>query len=64
MDKDQRTEMIQNLYTKSIYQFYNNYEILMVEVENIGYDATGKEIPGSELMEISKQIRKTIDDNK
>ena len=36
----------------------------MVEVENIGYDATGKEIPGSELMEISKQIRKTIDDNK
>lgn len=64
LDKDQRTEMIQNLYTKSIYQFYNNYEILMVEVENIGYDATGKEIPGSELMEISKQIRKTIDDNK
>jgi type I restriction enzyme M protein len=32
----------------------------MFEVENIGYDTTGKEIEGSELPEVAQQIKKFI----
>lgn len=32
----------------------------MFDVENVGYDATGKEIKGSELVEVSKRINKFI----
>ena len=62
--KEQYDERILNLYKESISSIFNNYEILMLEVDNVGYDATGKEIPGSELSKISKQIRNVIDGSK
>ena len=36
----------------------------MIEVENIGYDATGKKIDGSELNKVAKQIKEFINANK
>ena len=38
----------------------NNYNVLMIEVENVGYDATGKKIDGSELPEVSAKIKELI----
>ena len=32
----------------------------MLEVENIGYDATGKKIEGSELLEVAIKIKEYI----
>jgi hypothetical protein len=32
----------------------------MYEIENIGYDTTGKKIDGSELMEVAHQINNFI----
>ena len=36
----------------------------MMEVENIGYDTTGKSIKGSELVKVSRQIRDFVNQNK
>lgn len=60
LDKDQRAERILNLYKESVLNYSQDYEVLMFEVENIGYDTTGKEIEGSELPEVAQQIKKFI----
>lgn len=60
LDKDQRAERMLNLYKESVLNYSQDYEVLMFEVENIGYDTTGKEIEGSELPEVAQQIKKII----
>lgn len=60
LDKEQRAERILELYKEHISKYFDNYEVLMVEVENVGYDATGKKIFGSELNDIALKINSFI----
>lgn len=60
LDKDQRTEQVLNLFKNAIINYYNDYEVLMVEVNNVGYDAIGKTIAGSELILAAKIIKSYI----
>ena len=60
LDKEQRAERILELYKEQIFHFINDYKVLMIEVENIGYDATGKKIDGSQLTEVSHQVKNFI----
>lgn len=60
LDKEQRAERVLELYKERIFKYSADYEVLMLEVENIGYDATGKPIEGSELPEAAKQIKEFI----
>ena len=60
LDKDQRAERMLNLYKEAIFDYSQDYEILMLEVENVGYDATGKDIEGSELPKVAQQIKDFI----
>lgn len=60
LDKDERSERILKIYKEKIFQYSSDYEVLMYEIENIGYDVTGKSITGSELEEVSKQINNFI----
>ncbi|WP_288318251.1 restriction endonuclease subunit M [Xylanibacter caecicola] len=60
LDKDQRAERMLELYKERIFQFINDYKVLMIEVENIGYDATGKKNEGSELPEVANKINRFI----
>lgn len=60
LDKEQRAERILELYKEHISKYSDNYEVLMVEVENVGYDATGKKIFGSELNDIALKINSFI----
>ena len=60
LDKDQRAELMLKLYKERIFQFINDYKVLMIEVENVGYDATGKKIEGSELPEVATRIKSII----
>lgn len=62
LDKDQRSERMLELYKEQILRFINDYKVLMIEVENVGYDATGKKIEGSELMETASKIKLFIND--
>lgn len=64
IDKDQRAERILNLYKEAIFSYSEDYEVLMVEVENVGFDATGRTVDGSELADAAKQIREFISFNK
>lgn len=56
LDKEQRAERMLELYKERIFKYSDNYEVLMVEVNNIGYDATGKKIEGNELPEIANKL--------
>lgn len=60
LDKEQRAERMLSLYKESIFDYSQDYEVLMLEVENVGYDATGKDIEGSELPEVAQQIKDFI----
>lgn len=60
LDKEQRAERMLNLYKESIFDYSQDYEVLMLEVENVGYDATGKDIEGSELPNVAQQIKDFI----
>ena len=60
LDKEQRAERMLELYKGSIFKYSSDYDILMLEVENIGYDATGKTIAGSELLEAGQRINDFI----
>lgn len=60
LDKDQRAERMLELYKKEVFEYSKDYEVLMFEVENIGYDATGKTIEGNELFDVAEQINKFI----
>lgn len=64
LDKDQRAERMLEMYKEHIYKYSKDYEVLMLDIENIGYDATGKLIDGSELPEASKQIKEFINASK
>ena len=48
------------LYKESIFGYSKDYEVLMLDVENVGYDATGKFIEGSELNDVAKKIKDFI----
>ena len=63
LDNDQREERILELYKQAIFNYSKDYEVLMIEVENVGYDATGKSIRGSELSEVAKKIHDFIEIN-
>ncbi|MBP5434975.1 restriction endonuclease subunit M [bacterium] len=63
LDKDQRAERMLELYKKEVFEYSKDYEVLMFEVENIGYDATGKSISGNELPEVARQIHEYIAQN-
>lgn len=56
LDKEQRAERMLELYKERIFKYSDSYEVLMVEVENVGYDATGKKIEGNELPEIANKL--------
>lgn len=56
LNKEQRAERILKLYKEHIFKYSDNYEVLMVEVKNVGYDATGKKISGNELPEIANKL--------
>ena len=60
LDKDLRTERMIELYKEAIFNYSKDYEVLMLEVENVGYDATGKAIQGCELKEIASKINDFI----
>ena len=60
LDKDQRTERMIELYKEAIFNYSKDYEVLMLEVENVGYDTTGKDIKGSELPKVAQQIKDFI----
>ena len=60
LDKDQRKERMVELYKKEIFKYSEDYEVLMLAVENIGYDTTGKSIKGSELNDAALQINNFI----
>lgn len=60
LDKDQRTERMLELYKESIFKYSEDYDVLMIDVENVGYDATGKQIKGSELKDAAHQIKDFI----
>lgn len=60
LDKEQRAERMLELYKERIFKYSDNYEVLMVEVENIGYDPTGTPIAGNELSVIAKKIQPFI----
>lgn len=64
LDKDERSERMLELYKESIFNYSKDYEVLMLEVENVGYDATGKSIEGNELPEVAQQIHDFITQNK
>jgi type I restriction enzyme M protein len=57
LDKEAKEERILELYKKKIKTHIENYRIKMFEVENIGYDATGRKTEGSELIEVAECIR-------
>ena len=60
LDKEARKERILELYEEKIAGHIRNYSTLMFEIENIGYDATGKKIDGGELSDVAGRIQKFI----
>jgi type I restriction enzyme M protein len=58
LDKGAKEERILELYRKETSK--HDYNVLMFEMENIGYDTIGKKIDGSELMEVAHQINNFI----
>lgn len=60
LDKNAKEKHILELYKERIFQYSKDYDVLMLEVENIGYDATGKKINGNELSNATKRIRDFI----
>lgn len=64
LDKEQHEERILALYKDAIFSYSQDYEVLMLEVENVGYDATGKFVSGTELIPVARIIRSFIFDTK
>ena len=64
LDKDQRADRMLELYKEAIFKYSEDYEVLMLEVENIGYDATGKDIDGNELPKVAKRINTFVQNQK
>ena len=64
VDNEQREERIISMYKDSIFKYSKDYEVLMLDIENVGYDATGKSISGSVLPAAAQKIRSFISQNK
>ncbi|MDR2692875.1 MAG: N-6 DNA methylase [Chitinispirillales bacterium] len=64
LDREAKEERVLELYKERITSCIQNYSTLMFEVENIGYDATGKKIEGSELVEVANHIQSFIVEEK
>ena len=60
LDREAKEERILELYKERIFQYSQDYDVLMLEIENIGYDATGKKIDGGELIDAAKKIQDFI----
>ncbi len=60
LHKEMKSEKIIELYKERIFKIIDNYNVLMLEIENIGYDAVGKPKGESELFEASKRINDFI----
>lgn len=57
LDKEAREERILELYKERMIQQTQKYKVAMIQVENIGYDATGKKTEGNELPDVAQHIR-------
>lgn len=64
IDKVQRPERVFELFKESLLSLVSDYEYLMIDIENVGYDSSGRTIEGSELLEIAKVIRDYIQQGK
>ena len=64
LDKEQREERMLALYKEAIFKYSQDNDVLMLEIGNVGFDASGKRIEGSELPEAAQRIRKFIMQNK
>ncbi|KAA6314599.1 hypothetical protein EZS27_034809, partial [termite gut metagenome] len=60
LDKEAKEERILELYKERTLQHIKDYKVKMFEIENIGYDATGKKMDGSELFDVAKKIQDFI----
>ncbi|MDR2126200.1 MAG: SAM-dependent methyltransferase, partial [Prevotellaceae bacterium] len=58
LDKDAKEERILELYKEKMTQYIKDYQVKMFEIENVGYDATGKKIGGNELLDVANRIQK------
>lgn len=63
-DKEQREARMLALYKEAIFKYSPDNDVLMLEIGNVGFDASGKRIEGSELPEAAQRIRKFIMQNK
>jgi type I restriction enzyme M protein len=57
LDKEAKEERILELYKEKMIQHTKKYPVAMIQVDNIGYDATGKKTEGNELPEVANHIR-------
>ncbi|KAA6321181.1 hypothetical protein EZS27_029137, partial [termite gut metagenome] len=60
LNKEAKEERILELYKERTFQHLKDYKVKMFEIENIGYDATGKKMDGNELSEVAKKIQDFI----
>ena len=58
--KDDKPDKIVELYKEKVFKIIDNYEVLMLDIENIGYEANGKEIEGCELWNAAEKINNFI----
>lgn len=56
LDKEQRAERMLELYKEQIFKYSENYEVLMIDVENVGYDNIGKRTNQNDLYEAAQCI--------
>ena len=59
-EKDELEEKILEQYKEKIKPFISDYIIKMFEIENVGYDATGRKIKGSEFDKVAHIIKEFI----
>jgi type I restriction enzyme M protein len=64
LDKEAQEERILELYKERILKQIQDYKVKMFEVENTGYDATGRPMEGNELPDVAKRIRNFIEEEK
>ncbi len=58
--KEDKPNKIVELYKEKVFKIIDNYEVLMLDIENVGYEANGKEIEGCELWNAAKKINNFI----
>jgi type I restriction enzyme M protein len=60
LPKEIREEELIKMYKSRVFEIIKNYDVLMLEIENIGYDATGRKKEGSELKNAASKIKAFI----